>query len=90
MSKKSATKLRASARSGSCGPTDAVPTADDVADSSGAPDTFDDKVARPGQVVRVVKGVSIINARAGIGIDIVCTEGVCGTWIVDVVERTPT
>ncbi|RQS14908.1 PDR/VanB family oxidoreductase [Burkholderia sp. Bp8998] len=70
---------------------DAVPATNEAADSSGAPDTFDVQVARTGQVVRVDKGVSIVDAlaRIGIVIDTVCTEGICGTCIVDVVEGTP-
>ncbi|WP_322093517.1 PDR/VanB family oxidoreductase [Paraburkholderia bannensis] len=52
---------------------------------------FDVKIASSGQVVRVGKEQSIVDALAAIGIEIdtSCGEGVCGTCMVDVVEGDP-
>ena len=54
-------------------------------------EAFDVKVASTGQVIRVVKDQSIVDALATIGIEIdtSCGEGICGTCMVDVVEGTP-
>ncbi|ALS66632.1 MULTISPECIES: PDR/VanB family oxidoreductase [Pandoraea] len=54
-------------------------------------ETFNVKVASTGQIVRVEKGVSIVEALATIGVDVdtSCAEGVCGTCVVDVVEGDP-
>ncbi|HEV3427361.1 MAG TPA: PDR/VanB family oxidoreductase [Paraburkholderia sp.] len=52
---------------------------------------FDVKVASSGQLVRVGKDQTIVDALAAIGIEIdtSCGEGVCGTCMVDVVEGNP-
>jgi ferredoxin-NADP reductase len=62
-----------------------------AADTDSALDAFDVKVRSTGQIVRVEKNQSIVDALGAIGIEIdtSCGEGVCGTCIVDVVEGEP-
>ncbi|MGN6667828.1 MAG: PDR/VanB family oxidoreductase [Trinickia sp.] len=59
--------------------------------STSSLEAFDVKVASTGQVIRVAKDQSIVDALATIGIEIdtSCGEGICGTCMVDVVEGTP-
>ncbi|TDV21107.1 PDR/VanB family oxidoreductase [Paraburkholderia caballeronis] len=67
------------------------------ADRNEAPDatanasTFDIRLARSGQTVRVNPGISIVDALASIGVEIdtSCGEGVCGTCMIDVVDGEP-
>lgn len=60
-------------------------------DMGAAQGEFDVKVASSGQVVRVGKDQTIVDALAAIGIEIdtSCGEGVCGTCMIDVVEGDP-
>ncbi|MGF7188521.1 PDR/VanB family oxidoreductase [Robbsia andropogonis] len=61
-----------------------------VADTP-APGAFDVVLANSGQRVTVSAGTTIVDALAGIGIEIdtSCGEGICGTCIVDVVDGEP-
>ncbi|NIE63596.1 PDR/VanB family oxidoreductase [Burkholderia sp. Ax-1719] len=69
----------------------ADPAAVAAMDSGAAQGEFDVKIASSGQVVRVGKEQSIVDALAAIGIEIdtSCGEGVCGTCMVDVAEGEP-
>ncbi|MGU7784671.1 PDR/VanB family oxidoreductase [Burkholderia sp. PU8-34] len=53
--------------------------------------TFEVRLQRSGQSVQVDRDVSIVDALAGIGIEIdtSCGEGVCGTCMIPVVEGEP-
>jgi vanillate O-demethylase ferredoxin subunit len=63
----------------------------DNADSAAALESFDVQLASTGQIVRVEKNISIVDALATIGIEVdtSCGEGVCGTCMVDVVTGEP-
>ncbi|HZX17802.1 MAG TPA: PDR/VanB family oxidoreductase [Pseudomonas sp.] len=58
-------------------------------DNSGA--SFEVVAARSGKTVTVEEGQSILQALAGVGIDIEisCEQGVCGTCLCDVIEGEP-
>ncbi|MBN3851938.1 oxidoreductase [Paraburkholderia sp. Ac-20340] len=60
-------------------------------DTGATLDEFEVRIASSGQVVRVGKDSTIVDALAAIGIEIdtSCGEGVCGTCMVDVVEGDP-
>lgn len=58
-------------------------------DNSGA--SFEVVAARSGKTVQVAEGQTILEALAGVGIDIdiSCEQGVCGTCLCDVLEGEP-
>lgn len=58
-------------------------------DASG--DGFEVQTARSGKTVQVAAGQSIVQALAGVGIDVEvsCEQGVCGTCLCDVLQGQP-
>lgn len=55
------------------------------------PDSFDVKLARSGQVIRVAPDVSVLDALRGAGVDLPhsCQQGVCGTCLTRVLAGEP-
>lgn len=60
-------------------------------DPNRSSDRFEVVIASTGQEIVVEKGVSVVDALAGIGIDIAvsCEQGVCGSCITRVIEGEP-
>lgn len=56
-----------------------------------ADDSFEVKLASSGRVVTVPKGTTVVQALAGIGVEIAtsCEQGVCGTCLTRVLEGEP-